>query len=93
MQAAQTFPIPRYLFLTCTIVSTQIFRIFVRGFREINCLLNDVKTHSMIIGPPPNLRRLDCDDSSNAPLFQVNEEKVESAGNIKYLGAVGLHEG
>ena len=48
--------------------------------------LNVAKTHSMIFGTEPNIRRLDCDNSNNFPLFQINGETIESTDKIKNLG-------
>ena len=39
MQITQAFPITQNLFLTSAMLSTQNFRILVRGFKEYNCLL------------------------------------------------------
>ena len=48
--------------------------------------LNVVKTQSMIFGTEPNLRRIFRDTSTCFPLFQINDDKIESTDNIKYLG-------
>ena len=48
--------------------------------------LNVAKTQSMILGTAPNLKKLDYSDSTNFPLFEINEEKIESTCKIKYLG-------
>ena len=48
--------------------------------------LNVVKTYSMIFGTEPNLRRIYCDSSTSFPLFQINDDKIDSTENIIYLG-------
>ena len=48
--------------------------------------LNVVKTHSMIFGTKPNFRRICRDTSTSFPRFQINDGKIESTDNIKYLG-------
>ena len=40
----------------------------------------------MILGTAPKLRKLDCNDSSDFPLFQINGEETGFTGNITYLG-------
>ena len=40
----------------------------------------------MIFDTESNLRRLSCVDSTNFPLLQIDDENIESMGNIKYLG-------
>ena len=49
-------------------------------------ILNVVKTQCMIFAIEPNLRRIYRDPSTSFPLFQVNDDKIESTNNIKYLG-------
>ena len=50
-----------------------------------NLTLNVVKTHSNF-DTEPTLRKLDCNNSTNFPLIQINGERIESTDNIKYLG-------
>ena len=40
----------------------------------------------MIFGVKPNLRRIYRDTSASFPLFQINDDKIESTDNIKYIG-------
>ena len=48
--------------------------------------LNVVMTQSMIFSTEPNLRRIFRDTSTSFPPFQINDDKIESTDNIKYLG-------
>ena len=53
---------------------------------QVNRLtLNVVKTKSMIFGTEPNLRRIFRDTSTSFPLFQINDDKIESTDDIKYF--------
>ena len=70
-------------------LSTKIFKILVLGFREMSWYCRDinvVKTQSMIFGTEPNLRKIYLTTSTSFPLFQVNDDKIDSTDNIKYLG-------
>lgn len=50
-----------------------------------------ITTCIMIFNTAPNLRRQNCDDSTNFPFFRINGEKIESTDNIKFRGAqIGL---
>ena len=47
---------------------------------------NVVKTQSMTFGTEPNLKMIYRDASTSFHLFQINDGKLESTDNIKYLG-------
>ena len=40
----------------------------------------------MIFGTEPSLKRMFRDTSASFPLFQINDDKIESDDNIKYFG-------
>ena len=67
-------------------LSTQILKVVVLWFQGNKLTLNVVKTQSMILGTETNLRGIFCETSTSFPLFQINDDKIESTDNIKYLG-------
>ena len=74
----------------CAILSTQIFRILLLSFKGINCPLMSQKHRALILGTAPTpitwIAMI-----QTIPHFQINGEKIESTGNIKYLGV--QHDG
>ena len=48
--------------------------------------LNVVKTQAMVIGSPPNLKKI-ADKKADRPSFSIADSVVDPVKNVKYLGA------